>query len=205
MAAGLAATGVVSSGAAVGVAPTLHALATLASVLPAATYDGVLGGIPQNTEIATVVGLVVTASFPFYLYGAWIVIDAEVVTWSVLVRHLKYITTGLALTTIPVVGWMVPRLLEGFTGTRAVHVFFGLQAYAFLLVAFTGIVHIFKAKREHSLYEEPDQDVDLDDLHENMGAWRFRLRIGVFGYLLAWIVAWVLGMVLLWMRYKPFV
>ncbi|WP_375140846.1 DUF7321 family protein [Salinarchaeum laminariae] len=158
--------------------------------------------MPRRTEIATLVALLVTASLPFYLYGAWIVIDAEVVTWSVLMHHLRYIAVGLLLTTTPVVTWMVPRLLEGFTGTTAVHVFFGLQSYAFLLFALTGIFHIFRAKRAHSLYEDPDQDVDIGELHENMGAWRFRLRVGVFGYLLTWIVAWVLGLLLLLLRWE---
>jgi hypothetical protein len=57
----------------------------------------------------------------------------------------------------------------------------------------TGIVHIFRAKRAHDLYEDPDQDIDLDELHENMGAWRFRLRTGVFGFLLLWLLAWIVG------------
>lgn len=170
-----------------------------------ASFEGLLGGVPQATETATLVGLVVTASLPFYLYGAWIVIDSEVVTWSVLMRHLRYIAVGLALTTVPMVVWMVPQLFTALTGLRAVHVFFGLQAYAFLLFALTGIVHIFQAKRKHSLYEDPGQDVDISELHENMGAWRFRLRVGVFGYLLTWLVAWLLGLILLWLRWKPWV
>lgn len=169
---------------------------------------GVIDGVTKNAEIAAVVGLLVTASLPFYLIGAWIVIDAETVTWSVLTRHLKYIAVGLTLTTVPVVTWMVPRLLDQFeSGTRGVtmvHAFFGLQAYAFLVFALTGIFHIFRAKRAHSLYEDPDQDVDLSELHENMGAWRFRLRVGVFGYLLAWLVAWLLGLIVLFLKWQPY-
>lgn len=170
-----------------------------------ATFDGLLGGVPQSTEIATVVAVLVTASLPFYLYGAWIVIDTEVVTWAVLMRHLRYIVVGLTLTTVPMVTWMVPKLFEGFSGLYAVHAFFGLQAYALLLFALTGIVHIFRAKRAHSLYEDPDQSVDLDDLHEDMGAWRFRLRVGVFGYLLTWLLAWLLGLIILFRRWSPWV
>ncbi|GAB3684534.1 hypothetical protein GCM10028857_13650 [Salinarchaeum chitinilyticum] len=175
----------------------------VAQLLLQAQFGGVFDGVPRTTETATLVAFLVTASLPFYLYGAWIVIDAEVVTWSVLMHHLRYIAVGLLLTTVPVLTWMVPRLLEGFTGTTAVHVFFGLQAYALLLFALTGIFHIFRAKRAHSLYEDPDQDVDIGELHENMSAWRFRLRVGVFGYLLTWIIAWLLGMLLLFKRWAP--
>jgi len=28
-----------------------------------------------------------------------------------------------------------------------------------------------------------------------MGAWRFRLRMGVFGYVILWLLAWVVGTV----------
>jgi hypothetical protein len=136
----------------------------------------------------------VSASLPFYLYGAWIMIDSETVTWEVLVRHLSFIFPGLILTTIPVVTWMIPRLLGQLTGLAALHAIFGLQAYALLVFALTGIVRIFQAKRAANLYDDPDQDVDLDDLHENMGAWRGRLRIGVFGYVLFWFGAWLLGL-----------
>ena len=147
----------------------------------------------SDTAIATVAALMVTASFPFYLYGAWIMIDAEVVTWDVLTYHLKFIVVGLTLNTVPVVTWMGPRLLQQFSGLSALHAVLGLQAYAMLIFALTGIVRIFQAKRNANLYDDPDQDVDLDDLHENMGAWRGRLRIGVFGYVLFWIGAYLLG------------
>ena len=142
---------------------------------------------------ATLAVLAVTASFPFYLYGAWIIIQNEPVTWDVLVRHLSYILVGLALTTVPVLVWMLPRLLEQLTGFAAMHAIFGLQAYAFLVFALTGIVRIFQAKYEHDLYGDPDQDVAIDELHENMSAWRFRLRIGVAGYVLCWLVAYAIG------------
>jgi hypothetical protein len=147
----------------------------------------------SESTAATLAALSVTASFPFYLYGAKIVIDAEVVTWAVLIRHLKVIITGLTLNTVPVVTWMVPRLFDQLSGLTALHAVLGLQAYAMLAFALTGIVRIFQAKYNADLYEDPDQDVDLDDLHENMGAWRGRLRIGVFGYVIFWIGAWLVG------------
>jgi uncharacterized membrane protein YuzA (DUF378 family) len=146
--------------------------------------------------IATVVALTVTASFPFYLYGAWIILQSETVTWSVLTRHLTFVGTGLALTTIPVVTWMAPRLIwgtVGFDSFTALHAFLGVQAYALLLFALTGIARIFQVKRRHDLYNEPDPEMAISELHENMGAWRFRLRIGVFGYVILWLLAWLVG------------
>jgi len=143
---------------------------------------------------ATAAAIVVTATLPFYLYGAWIVIDAEVVTWDVLVHHLSFVVPGVVLNTIPVVFWMVPRLFVQLQGINVLHAFLGLQAYALLLVGLTGIVRILQAKRQHGLYEDPDQETSLSDLHENADAWRTRLRIGVFGYLIFWILAYVVGM-----------
>ncbi|WP_132057670.1 DUF7321 family protein [Halorussus amylolyticus] len=149
----------------------------------------------SDAIVATVVALAVTASFPFYLYGAWYILNQETVTWGVLTHHLKFIAVGLALTTIPVVTWMAPRFLSQIGGLTAVHVFLGLQAYAMLLLALTGIVRIFQVKHQHDLYHDPDDDVDIGDLHENMGAWRSRLRIGVVGYVFFWVLAWIIGMV----------
>lgn len=149
----------------------------------------------SEATTATLAGLSVTASFPFYLYGAWIVIDTETVTWDVLLRHLKYIVVGLTLTTVPVAGWMVPRLADQFGGLAVLHAVLGLQAYAMLAFALTGIARIFQAKYEANLYRDPDRDTDLDDLHENMGAWRGRLRIGVFGYIVFWLGAYLIGVV----------
>jgi hypothetical protein len=120
-------------------------------------------------------------------------IDAETVTWNVLIHHLTFIVPGLVLNTIPVVTWMIPRLFDQLGGLAALHAVLGLQAYALLVFALTGIVRIFQVKRRADLYGNPDQDVDLDDLHENMGAWRGRLRVGVFGYVIFWILAWILG------------
>ncbi|MFW5977834.1 MAG: DUF7321 family protein [Halohasta sp.] len=155
----------------------------------------------EDVTIATLAALSVTASFPFFLYGAWIMIDAETVTWDVLTHHLKFIAVGLTLTTVPMVSWMIPRLFDQLGGLSALHAFLGLQAYALLLAGLTGIVRIFQAKRNADLYANPDQDVDLDDLHENMSAWRGRLRIGVFGYTLFWIAAWLVGIYRYVLRY----
>jgi len=151
---------------------------------------------PGETTVATAVLAVVTASFPFYLYGAWIILQSETVTWPVLTRHLKYVGTGLALTTVPMLTWMAPRLIGdavGFDSFTALHAFLGIQAYALLLFAFTGIVRIFQVKRRHDLYHDPDPEIAISELHENMSAWRFRLRIGVFGYVILWVLAWVVG------------
>ncbi|MFB6129620.1 MAG: hypothetical protein ABEJ28_02235, partial [Salinigranum sp.] len=89
----------------------------------------------SETAVATVSLLMVTARFPFYVYGAAIIINAETVTWAVLVRHLWYIFAGLILNTIPVAFWMVPRLPGQFGGVAVLHAFFGLQAYALLVFA----------------------------------------------------------------------
>jgi len=149
----------------------------------------------QEMMFATIAFGVVSASLPFYLYGAWVVLREEVVSWAVLMHHLRFIFVGLTLTTVPVVTWMIPRLLANLDGFTVLHGIIGIQAYALLVFALTGIVHIFRAKRDHDLYEDPDQDIDLDELHENMGAWRFRLRTGVFGFLLLWLLAWIVGAV----------
>lgn len=148
----------------------------------------------SDATIATIATVSVTASLPFFLYGAWIMLDAKTVTWAVLVHHLKYIAVGLTLTTVPMVTWMIPRLFEQLSGLSALHAILGLQAYALLVVGLTGIVRIYQAKREANLYQNPDQDIDLDELHENMSAWRGRLRLGVFGYVLLWFAAWLTGL-----------
>jgi hypothetical protein len=151
----------------------------------------------EDVAVATVVITVVTASFPCYLYGAWYIINEPVVTWDVLVHHLKFVLAGLLLTTIPVVTWMAPRLLENLSSLTALHAFLGLQAYALLTFGLWGIVRIFQAKRAADLYENPDQDVSIDELHEDMGKWRTRLRVGVFGYVVFWTLAYIVGI----MRY----
>jgi len=154
-----------------------------------------------DAVLATLVAAVVTASFPFYLYGAWIVLDAETVTWSVLTHHLRYIAVGLLLTAVPVVAWMAPRLPDQFGGLSALHAVLGLQAYALLVFALTGIVRIFQVKRRHDLYHDPDPEMDIGDLHENMADWRRRLRVGVAGYVVFWLLAWVVGMARYGLRY----
>lgn len=153
--------------------------------------------------VATVALLLVTASFPFYLYGAWILLDREQdnVTWDLLIHHLSFILPGLVLTTVPVVLWMAPRIVSQLSGLSAVHAFLGLQAYALLAFGLTGIVRIFQVKRASDLYSDPGPDVDLNDLHENMGAWRSRLRIGVFGYTFFWLLAYLVGVFRFYIRY----
>jgi hypothetical protein len=156
----------------------------------------------SDAAIATVVFLAVTLSFPCFLYGAWIVIDNDPVTWSVLTSHLSFIVTGLALTTVPMVLWMMPRLFDQFAGAALVHAFLGLQAYAMLAFAGTGIVRIFRAKRQHDLYHDYDEDVLLDEIgDENMQFWRRRLRVGVFGYVFFWLLAYLVGVVRYLSRY----
>jgi len=146
----------------------------------------------DESVLAALAGLSVTASFPFLLYGAWIMIDAETVSWNVLTHHLRYIGVGLTLTTVPIVGWMVPRVLQRLTGLAVIHAFLGLQAYALLAFALTGIVRIFQAKRNADAYDDPD--VDIDELHEDMGHWRSRLRAGVAGFMILWLCAWMTGL-----------
>lgn len=147
----------------------------------------------SESTAATLAAASVTLSLPFFLYGAWYAIETEVMSWDRLLHHLKFVVTGLVLTTTPMLLWMIPRFVDQFSGLAALHAFLGLQAYALLLVALTGIVRIFQAKREAELYRNPDPDADIGDLHENMGAWRRRLRVGVFGYLILWILAYLLG------------
>jgi hypothetical protein len=79
------------------------------------------------------------------------------------------------------------------TGLAMLHAFLGLQAYALLLLALTGIVRIFQAKHNADLYRDPDPEADIGELHEHMGAWRRRLRVGVFGYTFLWILAYLVG------------
>jgi len=145
--------------------------------------------------VATAALVVVSASLPLYLKGAGVVLNAEFVSWNVLTRHLTFILAGLVCTTVPVVTWMVPRLFDQLGGLAALHAFLGLQAYAMLVFALTGIVRIFQVKRQAEMYRDPDPEADISELHPDMDAWRGRLRIGVFGYVVFWILAYVLGVV----------
>ncbi|SDF94407.1 DUF7321 family protein [Halorientalis regularis] len=148
----------------------------------------------SDATIATLVLVAVSLSFPCFLYGAWIMIDAEDVTWGVLTHHLKFIGTGLTLTTVPMLLWMVPRLFDQMAGAAAIHAFLGLQAYAMLVFGFTGIVRVFRAKWAHDLYHDYDEDVLLDEIgSDRMQFWRRRIRIGVFGYTFFWILAYLVG------------
>ncbi|PSQ19007.1 hypothetical protein BRD04_10390 [Halobacteriales archaeon QS_9_67_17] len=158
--------------------------------------------------VATLVAVSVSVSLPCFLYGAWIMIDNDPVTWGVLTWHLKYILTGLVLTTVPLVGWMIPRLfgLQGhsaqFGGYAVLHAFVGSTAYAFLAFGFTGIVRVFRAKYEHDLYHDYDQGLLLDEIGgDRMDHWRSRLRVGVFGYTFFWILAWLTGLTRYAIRY----
>lgn len=156
----------------------------------------------STTVIATVVLVAVTLSLPCFLYGAYYIIETNPVTWGVLMHHLKFVVTGLTLTTVPLLFWMGPRLPDQFGGLSALHAVLGLQAYAMLLFGFTGIVRIFRAKFEYDLYNEYDQDVLLDEIGgDTMSHWRSRVRIGVFGYVIFWILAYVVGVIRFIIRY----
>ncbi|MFB6308412.1 MAG: hypothetical protein ABEH35_03700 [Haloarculaceae archaeon] len=156
----------------------------------------------SDAQVATLVLASVTLSLPCFLYGAWYIIETEPVTWSVLVHHLKFVVTGLTLTTVPMVVWMAPRLPQQFGGLAVLHALLGLQAYALLAFGFTGIVRIFRAKWEHDLYEEYDEDVLLDEIGgDRMDHWRSRLRIGVFGYVIFWLLAYLVGVLRYGVRY----
>ena len=156
----------------------------------------------SSAVVATVVLVAVTLSLPCFLYGAYYIIETEPVTWGVLMHHLKFVGTGLLLTTTPLVFWMAPRLPDQFGGLSALHAILGLQAYAMLAFGFTGIVRIFRAKWEHDLYHDYDEDVLLDEIGgERMSHWRSRLRIGVFGYVIFWLLAYVVGVVRFVIRY----
>jgi hypothetical protein len=145
--------------------------------------------------VATLVVVAVTASFPCFLYGAWIMLENDPVTWGVLTHHLRYILLGLTLTTVPVLGWMVPRLFEQLRGFAVVHAFLGLQAYAMLAFGLTGIVRVFRAKWEHDLYNDYEEDVLLDEIgSDRLQFWRRRIRIGVFGYVFFWLLAYLVGL-----------
>jgi hypothetical protein len=172
-------------------------------VVPPSASRPVLSAVARSeTTVATLVALAVTASFPFFLYGAWIMIDNDPIRWGILSRHLKFILTGLTLTTVPMVTWMVPRLTSQLGGFAVLHALLGLQAYAMLAFGFTGIVRVFRAKWEHDLYHDYDENVLLDEIGgETMSHWRKRIRIGVFGYVIFWVLAYVAGMVRYLFRY----
>jgi len=103
------------------------------------------------------------------------------------------------------VTWMVPRLAQQLSGAAALHAFLGLQAYAMLAFGGTGIVRIFRAKWEHDLYHDYDEDVLLDEIGtDRMQFWRRRLRIGVFGYTFFWVLAYLVGVARYVIKYRPF-
>ena len=156
----------------------------------------------SDALVASVVFVSVSLSLPCFLYGAYYIIETEPVTWGVLVHHLKFVGTGLVLTTVPMLTWMAPRLPDQLGGLSAVHAYLGLQAYALLLFGGTGIVRIFRAKRRHDLYNDYDEDLLMDEIGgEQMSHWRSRLRIGVFGYVIFWLLAYVVGAARYVLRY----
>jgi hypothetical protein len=131
-------------------------------------------------------------------------IDAEAVTWGVLTHHLKFILTGLTLTTVPMVTWMIPRLFNQLGGAAALHAFLGLQAYAMLAFGGTGIVRVFRAKWEHDLYHDYDEDVLLEEIgSDRLQFFRRRIRIGVFGYVFFWVLAYLVGIGRYFIKYQP--
>lgn len=150
-----------------------------------------------DETLATAALLAVSLSLPLYLHGVWVILRAEVVTWSVLMRHLRSVIPAVLLTTVPLLVWMLPRTADlGVTHLIGVHIFLGLQSYALLLIALWGIVPIFRAKRRHNLYRDPDQDIELEALDDRMPHWRRRLRLGVFGHLIMWVLAYLAGLVI---------
>lgn len=158
----------------------------------------------DDRTIATVALAMVTLSLPLYLHGVWVILRSELVTWSVLVTHLRSILPAIALTGLPVLAWMLPRAVTGgFSGLVALHIFLALQAYALLLIGLWGIVPIYRAKRRHHLYRDPDPDVDLAALDERMPHWRRRLRVGVFGHLAMWLLAYLVGVAIYVEAYAP--
>lgn len=147
--------------------------------------------------VTTLVVLLVTASFPFYLYAAYIMIDADPVMWNDVRRHAIYTTVGLTLNTVPVVFWMIPQLVKQFGGLSTLHAFLGLQAYAFLVLALNGVWKIYRAKQAYDQYHDPTGDVELVDLDpERMSGWRTQLRLGVIGWMGFWVLSYVTGMFL---------
>lgn len=147
--------------------------------------------------VALVVVILVTASFPFYLYAGYIMIEADPVTWTDVKRHTLYTSVGLSLNTVPVVFWMIPRLARQFGGLSTLHAIVGLQAYAFLVLALNGVWKIYRAKQAYDQYHDPVADIALTDLDpERMSGWRTQLRLGVVGWLAFWILAYVTGMIL---------
>lgn len=144
--------------------------------------------------LATASLVAVSLSLPLYLHGMWVILNSERVTWAVLMRHLRSVVPAVVLTTVPAVVWMVPRTTNwGLSGVMPLHIFLALQAYALLVIALWGIVPIFRAKRRHNLYRRPDPDIELEALDDRMPQWRRRLRVGVFGHLLLWVLAYATG------------
>jgi len=157
-----------------------------------------------DAAVAAVVVLAVTLSLPCFLYGAWLMIVSDPVTWSVLKRHLVAVSLGLALTTVPLVAWMIPKFWSQRSGVAVVHAFLGVQAYAFFVLAATGIVRILRAKWTSAEFRDAT-DFDLEALEDehNLSHWRGRLRIGVVGYTALWLLAYLTGLLRYVFKYNP--
>ena len=166
---------------------------------------GALSGLSDGT-IAILVLVAVTLSLPCFLYGAWLMIVSDPITWGILKRHLAVVSLGLALTTVPLVTWMIPKFWSQRSGIAVVHAFLGVQAYAFFVLAATGIVRIFRAKWASAEYRNAS-DFDLDALdgegEADLGHWRTRLRIGVVGYTALWLMAYLTGVLRYVFKYNP--
>lgn len=146
-------------------------------------------------SVRTAIVFAVSLSLPLYIHGVLVILRSERVTWGVLMRHLRSIIPGVVLTLVPVVSWMLPRFFSGqYSSLLTVHAFFALQAYAFLAIGLWGIIPIFRAKRARGLYREPNPDLELTEIDDRMPHWRRRLRIGVFGYLGFWLIAYATGL-----------
>ncbi|WP_136686860.1 DUF7321 family protein [Halorhabdus amylolytica] len=158
-----------------------------------------------DAAIATAVVLAVTLSLPCFLYGAWLMIVSDPITWGVLKRHLAVVTLGLTLTTVPLIAWMIPKFWSQRSGVAVVHAFLGVQAYAFFVLAATGIVRILRAKWASAEFRSAtDFDLEaLDDEERDLGHWRGRLRIGVVGYTVLWLLAYLTGLLRYVFKYNP--
>jgi len=186
-----------------------HGALAATVLLVGGVTDAIDGIVPAlgDDAIATIVVLAVSLSLPCFLYGAWLMIVHDPVTWRVLRTHLAVVGLGLALTTVPLVWWMIPKLWSQVSGFAVVHAFLGLQSYAFFALAGTGIVRILRAKWASEAYRR-SSSFDLDDLEAetgdlDLGHWRARLRIGVVGYTLLWVLAFLTGVVRYAIKYQP--
>lgn len=158
----------------------------------------------SDGTIATLVLFTVSLSSPCFLYGAWLMIVSDPITWAILKRHLVVVGFGLTLTTVPLLTWMIPKFWSQRGGITVVHAFLGVQAYAFFVLATTGIVRILRAKWASGEYRgAADFELDALDEEQELGHWRARLRIGVVGYTALWLLAYFTGVLRYIAKYSP--